>query len=76
MLLALRAVFLDGESWFPVQVVDEDSVHVLPGNDLIEHLLSDDCVCGPVCEPLPHDDGTFSWHYLHSSFDGREDDEE
>lgn len=48
------------------------SIHVMPSNDLIEHDDSDECVCGPECEPVQREDGTFGWLYSHHSLDGRE----
>jgi hypothetical protein len=48
-------------------------VHTYPVGDLIEHNTdSDDCLCGPTTEPVPRDDGSFGWHILHHSLDGRE----
>lgn len=49
-----------------------DHVHSYPVDDLIEHELSPDCVCGPACEPVPREDGSFGWVYRHHSLDGRE----
>ena len=49
------------------------TVHVLPVNDLIEHVsLGDDCVCGPATEPVPYADGAVGWLIVHHSLDGRE----
>ncbi|WP_405375969.1 MULTISPECIES: hypothetical protein [unclassified Microbacterium] len=56
--------------------VDRDTVHVVPVNDLIEHV--DDgtpCPCGPRTEPVERDEGTIGWVELHHSLDGREYDE-
>jgi hypothetical protein len=48
-------------------------VHTYPSNDLIEHEVEgDDCPCGPTVEPVPREDGSFGWHILHHSLDGRE----
>ena len=47
-------------------------VHVVPVGDLIEHPLSDDCLCGPRVEPVPREDGSTGWLYVHHSLDGRE----
>lgn len=49
-----------------------DDVHVVPRADLIDHPLTPDCTCGPTCEPVPRDDGTYGWLYTHHSLDGRE----
>ena len=46
-------------------------VHVLPVDDLIEH-LDDDCPCGPTPEPVFADDGSCGWLITHHSLDGRE----
>jgi hypothetical protein len=50
-----------------------DAVHTVPVNDLIEHETSPDCLCGPECEPVERDDGSFGWLYVHHSLDGREE---
>lgn len=48
-------------------------VHTYPANDWVEHETEgDDCICGPTIEPVPRDDGSFGWHILHHSLDGRE----
>jgi hypothetical protein len=49
-----------------------DTRHVIPVNDLIEHAMVDDCVCVPRVEPVPRDDGSMGWLYVHHSLDGRE----
>lgn len=50
-----------------------DVVHCLPVNDLIEHEeIGDECVCGPVVEPVPRPDGSYGWLISHNSLDGRE----
>jgi len=46
--------------------------HTYPTGDVIEHILSDDCPCGPTTEPVPRDDGSMGWLALHHSLDGRE----
>lgn len=49
------------------------AVHVLPRNDLIEHVdVGDDCPCGPTTEPVKRDDGSVGWVVVHHSLDGRE----
>lgn len=53
-----------------------DAIHTVPVNDLIEHDLSPDCICGPECEAVERDDGSFGWLYSHHSLDGRERHEE
>lgn len=47
-------------------------VHVRPVGDLIEHPMTDDCVCGPTTEPVERPDGSFGWVVTHHSLDGRE----
>lgn len=76
MDIELRSVVFDGDpkSWYCVQC--PDGVHVLPGSDLIEHSLTDDCVCGVATEPVPSDDGEIGWLYTHNSLDGREANED
>lgn len=49
-----------------------NTCHVTPRADLIHHEASEDCVCGPVCEPFERADGSMGWIYVHSSLDGRE----
>lgn len=58
--------------WDVVPASQSDDLHVVPVADLIEHQLTDDCACGPTCEPVPRDDGTIGWVYTHHSLDGRE----
>jgi len=48
----------------------EGWLNVVPVNDLIEHDLNDDCVCGPSVEFC--DGGAVSTHH---SLDGREAEE-
>lgn len=49
------------------------TVHTYPVADLIEHdTETDDCLCGPNIEPVPRDDGSYGWHIIHHSLDGRE----
>lgn len=54
-----------------------DTVHVYPENDLVEHDTGGaDCLCGPITEAVPRDDGSFGWLVVHHSLDGRESREE
>ena len=46
--------------------------HVIPVDDLIEHDVTDDCICGPTTLPMELDDGSIGWVYVHASLDGRE----
>ena len=48
-----------------------DTWHVMPVNDLIEH-VDDDCPCGPTTHPVKRDDGSIGWVIIHHSLDGRE----
>ena len=49
------------------------TVHVLPVNDLIEHVeVDDECPCGPDVEAVFRDDGSNGWLITHHSLDGRE----
>lgn len=52
--------------------MDDDNVHVIPVDDLIEHESSGDCACGPNVRPVERDDGSYGWLYVHHSLDGRE----
>lgn len=45
--------------------------HVVPINDLVDHELTEDCVCGPATEPVVRDDGSVGWVILHQALDGR-----
>ena len=48
------------------------NLHVHPLGDVIEHELTDDCVCGPPARPVVRDDGSMGWLMVHHSLDGRE----
>jgi len=48
------------------------SLHVIPMNDAIEHEASEDCICGPECQPIQREDGSYGWLYRHHSLDSRE----
>lgn len=48
-----------------------ETVHVTPNNDLIEHEIDDDCVCGPDIEYVEGGGKLV----VHHSLDGREADE-
>lgn len=47
-------------------------MHTMPINDLVEHESSEDCICGPTCNPVERNDGTIGYLYVHHSLDGRE----
>jgi len=46
--------------------------HVVPLYDLVEHDLSDYCICFPSPELVKNAVGADCWLYSHSSLDGRE----
>lgn len=46
--------------------------HVVPVNDLIEHVSTEQCLCGPTTTPVVRDDGSTGWVVTHHSLDGRE----
>lgn len=49
------------------------TVHVIPVNDLIEHLTDGSgCPCGPTDDPVERDDGSYGWVAIHHPLDGRE----
>ena len=52
-----------------------DELHVQPINDLIKHTASEECPCGPRCDPVERADETYGWSYVHHSLDGREKEE-
>lgn len=56
--------------WIKATMADGD-IHVTPVNDLIDHELSEDCICGPEPELLENG----KWMYAHESLDRREDSE-
>lgn len=44
--------------------------------DLVEHELSDKCVCGPTPVPVKNEtDGSMDWIYVHHTLSGAEFDE-
>lgn len=49
----------------------DDTVHVMPNNDVIEHTFGD-CPCGPTDDPVMREDGSVGWVAVHRSLDGRE----
>lgn len=49
-----------------------DGAHVLPLGDVVEHVRSDDCVCGPYPELGERVAGGTGWLVIHHSLDGRE----
>jgi hypothetical protein len=55
-------------------MLESDTVHVIPLNDLVEHDTSgeQDCICGAETEAVFREDGTNGWLVLHHSLDGRE----
>lgn len=52
------------------------AMHVLPVNDIVEHVTNDECVCGPTSEAVKRDNGSIGWVVVHHAVDGREDDEQ
>lgn len=52
--------------------MNADDTHVVPVGDLVEHELSDGCVCGPRAERVTRVDGSDGWLVVHHSLDGRE----
>lgn len=54
-------------------------LHVLPAGDVIQHVTSGDCLCGPSMRFVTAPDSpsvTYGWIYVHHSLDGRESREE
>ena len=62
----------------PEELDPDVPIHVVPVDDLIEHLTGegDECPCGPDTEPVERDDGSMGWIVVHHSLDGREEFEE
>lgn len=54
---------------------EQNTAHVLPIDDLIDHEESDDCACRPTTEPVMRGDGSNGWLVTHHSLDGREQQE-
>lgn len=48
-------------------------LHVIPNNDLVEHVPNKTCVCGPKIDSFVGESGTVEWRYTHESLDRRED---
>jgi hypothetical protein len=53
-------------------MIHEDVLHVIPDNDLVDHVTSEDCVCGPSWQLTESDDGVVFQMVTHHSLDGRE----
>lgn len=51
-------------------------VHVMPVDDLIEHVESPDCPCDPDLELIERTDDHFGQMYSHNAADGRNDEAE
>lgn len=51
------------------------TVHVVPVADIVEHMTTEDCLCGPTPELVRTDQGGDGWLYVHHSLDGRENNE-
>lgn len=47
-------------------------LHVIPRQDDVEHVATDDCLCGPQAQPVVREDGSVGWVHVHHSLDGRE----
>lgn len=47
------------------------AAHVTPDGDLIEHELTEGCVCGPFDERVPSWGGD-RWVVVHQALDGRQ----
>lgn len=50
----------------------DQTPHVVPRNDLIDHELTGACPCGPQDQSVIRDDGSVGWLTVHHSLDGRE----
>lgn len=62
--------WLNRKAWLVVEL-DDDSLHMYPLRDQVEHSADEDCVCGPTPKLLDGDDGDV-WLHRHHSLDGRE----
>ena len=63
---------LPGWDYIQCEVL-HDYGHAFPRKDSIRHVFDDDgeCLCAPLCEPVPRQDGSVGWFYLHNAMDGR-----
>jgi hypothetical protein len=52
------------DGWDVIENIKD--IHIFPAEDIIEHVLLEDCVCGPSAELHGR------WLYIHHSLDGRE----
>lgn len=54
----------------------ENVYHVMPVDDIVEHEISDECVCGPEIEFVGYEKTTGEtgngWLVVHGALDGRE----
>jgi hypothetical protein len=46
--------------------------HVVPVDDVLDHEISDNCICGPESTPVKQEDGSMGWVMTHHALDGRE----
>lgn len=54
-------------------MASDDTWHVYPVNDLVEHDTDgDDCVCGPETTTVEREDGSIGYVVTHHSLDDRE----
>lgn len=51
-------------------------LHVVPLDDVVDHDLDQDCVCGVTMEPVVRHDGSMRWLLIHHALDGREQHEQ
>lgn len=58
------------EGWYTTQP-SRNVVHVLPVDDLIEHVMDQGCVCGPSTETVVSDNGEIGWVIAHPALDAR-----
>jgi hypothetical protein len=58
--------------WLLSTLTGDDTAHAVPLDDVIVHGFAADCPCGPTARPVPRDDGSMGWLYVHHSLDGRE----
>lgn len=46
-------------------MVTDNTTHVVPDGDLIEHDTDPSCICGPTLELRQGADLTYRWAYVH-----------
>lgn len=71
----IKDIFCTRENWDAS--VHDETVHVIPCNDQLEHTAEDTCPCQPFIEVVDTEPGEpVGWLVVHSAWDGRRDSDE